>query len=87
ELVGGHPDESAPVYDLSLVQDVLLSIEPKQAEIGEVTVFKSAGFKTRLTRAFSDQAWGLYIVLALVTLVLLVIIAKLFPKDNTAVKS
>jgi hypothetical protein len=87
ELVGGHPDESAPVYDLSLIQDVLLSIEPQQAEIGEVTVFKSTGFKTRLTRAFSDQAWGLYVVLALVTLVLLVIIAKLFPKDNITVKS
>lgn len=87
ELVGGHPDESAPVYDLSLVQDVLLSIEPKQAEIGEITVFKSAGFNTRLTRAFSDQAWGLYIVLALVTLFLLVVIAKLFPKENIGVRS
>jgi len=82
ELLGGNPDASAPVYDLSLVQDVLLSIEPKQAQAGKVSVFESAGFIARITRAFSDQAWGLYIVLALVTLVLLVIIAKLFPKDN-----
>ncbi len=87
ELVGGNPEESVPVYDLSLVQDVLLSIEPKQALIGEVSVFKSAGFIARITRAFSNQAWGLYIVLALVTLVLLVIIAKLFPKDNVDVTS
>jgi hypothetical protein len=86
ELVGGHPDASSPAYDLSLVQDVLLSIEPQQAQIGEVTVFKGPGLKTRLTGAFTDQAWGLYIVLALVTLVLLVIIAKLFPKENIGVK-
>ncbi|CAB1066086.1 hypothetical protein D1BOALGB6SA_10885 [Olavius sp. associated proteobacterium Delta 1] len=85
ELMGGHPDASSPAYDLSLVQDVLIGIEPQRAEIGEVTVFKRAGFKTRLTRAFSDQTWGLYIVLALVTIVLLVIIAKLFPKAKQSV--
>ncbi len=82
ELVGGHPDANRPVYDLSLVQDYLLSMEPVDLKMGEITVFKGKGLQTRLTRVFSSQGWGLYIVLGLVTIILLFIIVRLFPKEQ-----
>ena len=81
ELVGGHPDKSFPVYDLSLVQNVLLGIEPVDIKAGPVTIFEGEALRVRISKAFSSQGWGLYIILASVTLVLLFIIIRLFPKE------
>lgn len=82
ELMGGHPKAAAPEYDLSLVQDIILGIEPKQVEMVEVMTFKGPGLGSRVTRVFSHQGWGLYLVLGLVTCVLLVVIVRLFPKED-----
>jgi hypothetical protein len=80
QLYGGNPQAAPPQYDLSLVQDQLLATLAQETHMGELEAFQRPGWQTHLDSAFKDSGWGLYAVLALVTLVLMVVIAKLFPK-------
>lgn len=79
-VYGGNPDAKQPRYDLSLVQDELLRVLPEKVDMGDPEMLRRSGWKSRFTAAFKDTGWGLYIVLGLVTLVLLVVIVRLFPK-------
>jgi hypothetical protein len=45
---------------------------------GEYALY--AGFKNALLGLFEDKSWGLYAVLGAVTLILMIVIVKLFPK-------
>ena len=81
-LYGGN-EKAAPVkYDLTLVQAHLADILPKPVEMGKVESASSAGFKNAFVGAFEDKSWGLYAVLGIVTLILMIVIAKLFPKTE-----
>jgi len=40
---------------------------------------EATGWEKKFIRLFQDQSWGLYIILGIVTILLLVIIIRLFP--------
>jgi hypothetical protein len=82
ELFGGHPKLPPPDYDLSLVQPYLLEELPKKIQMGPIESVSSAGWKRHASYFFEGKGWGLYAVLGLVTVFLLVIIVKLFPKAS-----
>jgi hypothetical protein len=79
-LYGGSPQARQPSYDLSLIQSELFNALPEQAEMGPPEPLKRPGWWPVFKSAFKDTGWGLYAVLGLVTVVLLVIIVRLFPK-------
>jgi hypothetical protein len=79
-LYGGHTRTETPQYDLSLVQSQLFATLAQETTMGEPEAFQRPGWQSRLEAAFKDSGWGLYAVLALVTLVLVVVIVRLFPK-------
>ena len=79
-LYGGNENAGAAKYDLTLVQAHLAGILPKTVEMGKVESISSAGFKNAFLGAFEDKSWGLYAVLGAVTLILMLVIARLFPK-------
>jgi hypothetical protein len=78
-LMGGNSLAAAPQYDLSLVQNDLLSAEPRAVEMQEPHPFSGGGFKFRIFRIFEGTNWGLYGVLGLVTLVMIALVGRLFP--------
>ena len=80
ELAGGNTSAKAPSYDLTLIKNHLLKNEPAKLSMGEIRSFKGKSLKSQLDHVFSKQGFGLYIVLGLVTLILLIIIIRLFPK-------
>ncbi len=82
ELAGGNPDAGAPSYDLALIQNHLLKSEPIKIDMDDLEELKPAEWEARLTHMFSEQGWGLYVVLGIVTMILLVVIVKLFPKEE-----
>jgi len=84
-LYGGNPQAPAPKYDLSLVQAYLLAELPAKAEMGPLQSFHPESWKGRFAALFKGRGWGLYGVLGLVTIVLLILIAKLFPKVSKTV--
>jgi hypothetical protein len=51
-------------------------------EMGSVGSVSSAGFKNAFVGVFEDKSWGLYLVLGAVTLVLMILIVRLFPKAD-----
>ncbi len=79
-LYGGNDKVGAAKYDLTLVQAHLAGVLPKTVEMGKVESISSAGFKNAFLGAFEDKSWGLYAVLGAVTLILMIVIARLFPK-------
>ncbi|MEK6744211.1 MAG: hypothetical protein AABZ15_11395 [Nitrospirota bacterium] len=79
-LYGGNDTIGAAKYDLTLVQAHLADVLPKTVEMGKVESVSSAGFKNAFVGAFEDKSWGLYAVLGGVTLILMIVIARLFPK-------
>jgi hypothetical protein len=79
-LYGGNEKVGAAKYDLTLVQAHLADVLPKTVEMGKVESVGSAGFKNAFVGAFEDKSWGLYAVLGAVTLILMIVIARLFPK-------
>ncbi len=81
-LVGGNPAASAPSYDLALIRDHVLKKEPIKISMDEMETLKPAAWKTKISHTFSEQGWGLYAVLGLVTLILLIVIVRLFPKED-----
>jgi len=81
QIVGGNPDAPAASYDLSIVQNYLLKTEPVKINMGEIESFHSERWGAMLSRVFNEQGWGLYAVLGLVTVILLIIIVRLFPRE------
>jgi hypothetical protein len=79
-LYGGNEKVGPAKYDLTLVQAHLADVLPKNVEMGKVESASSAGFKNAALGAFEDKSWGLYAVLGAVTLILMIVIARLFPK-------
>jgi hypothetical protein len=80
ELYGGNERAGPARYDLTLVQAHLADVLPKTVEMGKVESISSAGFKNAVLGLFEDKSWGLYLVLGAVTLILMIVIVKLFPK-------
>ena len=81
ELYGGN--NSAPVasYDLELIQNQLMMQEPKMAMLSEPRLMKNSGLTNSVLKRFSQNNWGLYIVLGLLAIGLMIVIARLFPKQ------
>lgn len=79
-IYGGNPKTRAPQYDLSLVRSELLSTLPSETRMSPLETFRQPGWKSRINMAFTEKGWGLYAVLGIVTLILLIVIIKLFPK-------
>jgi len=82
QIAGGNPKTTAASYDLSLIQDYLLNTRPMMIKMGEIEPYQGNKVGVRLSRIFSEQGWGLYAVMGLVTLALLIIIAFLFPREG-----
>ena len=80
DIYGGNSEARTPQYDLSLIENELLSALPKKAVMGDIEQIKPSVFSHRLMSAFKDTGWGLYAVLGLVTLVMIIIVIRLFPK-------
>jgi hypothetical protein len=80
ELYGGNEKAAPAKYDLTLAQAHLADVLPKTVEMGKVESVSRAGFKNAFVGAFEDKSWGLYAVLGAVTLILMIVIARLFPK-------
>jgi hypothetical protein len=81
-IYGGNPDAGTPRYDLSLVQDELFSTLPVEVRMGDLESLGHCNWRSRIGDAFKERGWGLYAVLGLVTLMLIVVIARLFPKSG-----
>lgn len=81
-LYGGNTNAGAPSYDLELVQNQLMRHEPKAATLAEPIVMKSGGVTNSVFKFFARNNWGLYIVLGLLALVLMIVIARIFPKQK-----
>ncbi len=79
-VAGGNPKAKAASYDLSIVQDYLFNRVPKKIIMNEPESLHGTKWTSRLISIFSEKGWGLYGVLGFVTLVLLVIIFRLFPR-------
>jgi hypothetical protein len=81
-LYGGNPEVPEAKYDLALVQAHLAAAIPKTALMGDIGPLKSPGFKLKILALFDGKSWGLYAVLGLVTVVLMMLIVRLFPKEQ-----
>jgi hypothetical protein len=81
-LYYGNSEAMAPQYDLGLVAPQVLAIEKSKAGLGKEQVLK----KSRLGEndgAGGTMNWVFWIVLGIVVAVLLVVIARLLPKEPT----
>lgn len=82
-LYGGNGQVSQADYDLSLVQQRLLETLPVEIEMAKIQEAQADGWVTVFIQQFQEQGWGLYLILGLVTIFLLGIIVRLFPKVAT----
>lgn len=82
EVVGGNPKAAPASYDISIIQNYLFNRVPQKIRMGETVSFKGKGWQDRVNGIFSETGWGLYGVLGLVTLGLLIIIVRLFPRKG-----
>lgn len=82
-LAGGNDGARAASYDLALIRNHLTKTEPRKVSIGEAADFAGgSGVTSTVQKAFSEQGWGLYFVLGLITGILLLLIVKLFPEER-----
>lgn len=81
-LFGGNREIAEAKYDLALVQAHLIHATPGTAVMGDIESFRSAGYKHRILEVFDDKSWGLYAVLGFVTIALMILIGRLFPKGE-----
>ncbi|GAB4275098.1 MAG: hypothetical protein Kow0029_15970 [Candidatus Rifleibacteriota bacterium] len=82
-VYGGNPTAKAPAYDISMIRDQLLKSEPQKLTMGETVSYSEIAVKKQIEEVFSEKGWGLYLVLGLVTLILLVVIVKIFPEEES----
>ena len=81
-LFGGHPEAPEAKYDLALVQVHLMDAVPKFATMEELKTFHPVGLNPKIREFFYEKSWGLYAVLGLVTIALMILIIRLFPKED-----
>lgn len=81
-LFGGNRETPPARYDLALVQAHLMEAVPQAAQMGELQPLHSSPVKYKIRELFEDKSWGLYAVLGLVTLILMILIIRLFPKQK-----
>jgi len=81
-LFSGNPRAAEAKYDLALVQAHLANAIPKTAVMEKPEPVSSSLFSSRIRELFDEKSWGLYAVLGLVTLVLMILIVRLFPKQG-----
>lgn len=62
-----------------MIQDAFLSQEPKPAVMGDCKATASSGINLKFLNILGGTSWWLYAALGLVTIILIFIIAKLFP--------
>lgn len=87
-LYGGNSRARAPVYDLALIRNSLLKTEPMRIALDDISSFSgSSDIQKHIQHTFSETEWGLYLILGLVTLLLVVLIVKLFPEEDTPAAS
>jgi hypothetical protein len=82
QIFGGNPEAAPGAYDIDLVRHHLTGVKPEIVELAEIHPYGESRWKLNLKRIFGDQGWGLYIVLGVISLFLLLIIVKLFPKSK-----
>ncbi|RPI77298.1 MAG: hypothetical protein EHM45_09655 [Desulfobacteraceae bacterium] len=81
-LFGGNSQAGEPRYDLALVQAHLAEAVPKSVMMEKAEPIAVSLFDSGIKEYFSEKSWGLYAVLGLVTLVLMFLIVRLFPKER-----
>ncbi|MCG8550059.1 MAG: hypothetical protein MI799_06635, partial [Desulfobacterales bacterium] len=79
-LFGGNEAAGRPSYDLTLIQAHLMAALPETIEMGAADALKASKWGQVAERLFQGKGIGLYAALAFVTLVLIGIIVRLFPK-------
>ena len=79
-LFGGNEAAGQPSYDLTLIQNRLMASLPENIEMAAADVVKSSNWDRLLERLFQGKGIGLYAILGVVTLILMGIIVRLFPK-------
>jgi hypothetical protein len=87
QMYGGNSDARPPEYDISLIRDQMLKKEPQKVILQETKPFSKIAFGKQIEEAFSEKGWGLYFVLGLVTLILVVVIIKIFPEEDNENKA
>jgi cytoskeletal protein RodZ len=65
----------------------MLKKEPQKVILQETKPFSKIAFGKQIEEAFSEKGWGLYFVLGLVTLILVVVIIKIFPEEDNENKA
>ena len=80
QIYGGCRDASAPSYDMQLIQDQLSLREPLPATVSEPQPLDEQPLTKAIFDLFAKNNWGLYAVLGLLAIVLMIIIARVFPK-------
>lgn len=81
--MGGNEAAGRPSYDLTLIQDRLLAALPETIEMAAPDVVESSKWAQLIERLFQGKGIGLYAVLGLVSLILIGIIVRLFPKAGS----
>ena len=83
EIYGGNPEAKAGKYDLELVSSHLAGTKPQNLELSEVRSLKTSAWETiDMGKNFRRKRMGPLRRPDRRFLVLIVIIAKLFPKDS-----
>lgn len=82
ELFGGNKNAQAPSYDMDLIRDQLSRQEPRIAELSEPQMIQDTEVKNAIINFFSENNWGLYIILGLLSIGLIIIIVYVFPKPK-----
>jgi predicted metalloprotease len=59
----------------------MLKTEPQKVQMPEVAGHFKTDIGRQLENVFSERGYGLYLILGLVTIVLLVLIVKMFPEE------
>ncbi len=80
-VYGGNSSARPPAYDIALIRNSMLKTEPQKVQMPEVAGHFKTDIGRQLENVFSERGYGLYLILGLVTLVLLVLIVKMFPEE------
>ncbi len=81
EAFGGNPVAAAGNYDLDLVRHHLVGLKPEVVELGDIALEGKSDWGIDFEGMFGEKGWGLYSVLVVVSLALIAIIVRLFPKE------
>jgi hypothetical protein len=81
-LFGGHSDMGEAKYDLALLQAHLRGKIPQASKMEKWTSLTASSSGVKIRALFEGRNWGLYAVLGLVTLILVLLIVRLFPKKE-----